>query len=429
MPSRGLPSIMALCLLTTCISIASDDGQTGTELKDWTGHELANLLPLYEQFHMHPELSLAERETAARLADELRKTGADVTTDIGGHGVVALLRNGDGPTVLVRTDLDALPVTENTGVPYSSKSSGVMHACGHDAHMTCLIGTARFLASHKNQWHGTVMLIGQPAEERVMGAAAMLKDGLYERFAKPDYALALHVDSALAAGHVAVLAGYCMANTDGVEILVKGKGGHGAYPHTTVDPIVQAAQLILALQTIVSREVSPIEPAVITVGAIQGGTKNNVIPDICRLQLTVRSYSSQVREQLLEAIQRKAKGIAASCGAPEPEVKVTVGSPAVRNDEQLAVRAEQVFRAALGDAQVGPAEKSLAGEDFGLFSQGNVPILLFRLGSVSETQLAAWRRQGKTPPSLHSPEYCIEAGRTIETGIVAMSSLIVDLLK
>lgn len=429
MLSRGLLPVAAICLLTTGFSTASEDASFRADLKEWTRLEVPKLIPLYEQFHMHPELSLAERDTAARLADELRKTGAEVTTDVGGHGVVAVLKNGNGPTVLVRTDLDALPVTESTGVPYSSKCSGVMHACGHDAHMTCLIGTARFLASHKDHWHGTVVLIGQPAEERVLGAAAMLKDGLYERFPKPDYALALHVDAALATGHVAVLAGYCMANTDGVEILVKGKGGHGAYPHTTVDPIVQAAQLILALQTIVSREVPPIEPAVITVGSIQGGTKNNIIPDNCRLQLTVRSYSPQVREQLLEAIQRKAKGIAISCGAPEPQIEINPGSAAVYNEEKLSARAEQVFRAAFGDACVGPAEKSLAGEDFGLFSKGNVPVLLFRLGSVSEKKLAAWRQQGKTPPSLHSPEYAVDADETIHAGIVAMSSLVLDLLK
>jgi hippurate hydrolase len=303
-----------------------------------------------------------------------------------------------------------------------------MHACGHDIHITCLIGVARYLETHKPRWQGTVVFIGQPAEERGLGARAMLADGLFERFPKPDYALALHVDAALAAHQVGCRPGYCLANTDSVEITVQGKGGHGAYPHTTVDPIVQAAQLILALQTIVSREVLPTEPAVITVGSIHGGTKHNIIPDNCQLQITVRSYSDDVRKQLLKAIERKAKGIALACGAPEPIVKITEGMPAVFNDERLAARVEDAFRRALGAENVTPAELSMGGEDFSLYGKAGVPALMFRLGSVDARRLARHKELGQEPPSLHSPLYYPEAEETLQTGIVAMSSAVLELL-
>ena len=309
--------------------------------------EIPALMELYCHLHAHPELSLSEKETAARIADEWRRLGFTVTTGVGGHGVVALLENGPGPTVMLRTDLDGLPVVERTLLPYASKVKttdaagrevGTMHACGHDVHMTSLVGAARCLAKLKDRWKGTLMLIGQPAEERLAGAKAMLDDGLFTRFAKPDVALALHCDAALAAGMVGCRAGHCLANSDSVDVTLHGRGGHGAYPHTTIDPVVEAAQFVMALQTIVSREVRPTDPAVITVGSIRAGNKHNIIADQCDLQLTVRSYSDEVRKQLLAAIERKARGIAQASGAPEPKVVVVEGTPAVCNDEPLTAR-------------------------------------------------------------------------------------------
>lgn len=293
---------------------------------DWIkGDNLEQLVTLYRHFHSHPELSMQEEETAARLAKELQATGAKVSEHIGGHGVVAVIENGPGKTLLIRTDLDALPVTERTDLVYASKvtvkgegglETGVMHACGHDIHITSLVGVARYLAANKDKWSGTVVLIGQPAEERGEGAKAMLDDGLFTRFPRPDFALALHVDSTLASNKVGYLAGYTLANVDSVDIVVRGKGGHGAFPQMTIDPIVEAARLILDLQTLVSREMKPTEPAVVTVGSIHSGTKHNVISDTCALQLTVRSYSDEVREKLIAGIKRKAKASAASSGAP-----------------------------------------------------------------------------------------------------------------
>jgi hippurate hydrolase len=437
MMGRNSWSVVLILLGNTVALAAEDPAQSAAELKTWCQAQIDDLVTLYRHFHAHPELSLQEKETAARVASELQAVGAEVTTGVGGHGVVAILKNGAGPTVLVRTDLDVLPVVENTGLVYSSQvrvpglggaEVGVMHACGHDIHITCLIGVARYLASHKQRWQGTVVLIGQPAEERGMGARAMLQDGLFERFPKPDYALALHVDAALAAGQVGCRPGYCFSNTDSVDITVRGKGGHGAYPHTTVDPIVEAAQLILALQTIVSREIIPTEPAVITVGSIHGGTKHNIIPDSCQLQLTVRSYSTDVRKQLLKAIERKAKGVAMASGAPEPIVKITEGMPALFNDEPLAGRIESVFRRALGADKVTPAELSMGGEDFALYGKAGVPALMFRLGSVDARRLARYKELGQEPPSLHSPLYYPDAEETLPTGIVAMTSAVLDLL-
>ncbi len=293
------------------------------EPAQWAHDHNEELVQLYRHFHQHPELSFQEKETAARLAQELKSAGYDVTTGVGGTGVVGLLKNGPGPTLMLRTDLDALPVTESTNLAYSSKvkvkqpsgtETGVMHACGHDIHITNLIGVARYLAANRDRWSGTLMLIGQPAEEVGNGAKKMLDDGLFEKFPKPDYAVALHVDGSLATGKVGYRAGFAQANVDSVDITLHGRGGHGAAPHTTVDPVVMAAKLILDLQTLVSRETNPIEPAVVTVGSIHAGTKHNIIPEDCKLQLTVRSYSDKVREHLLDGIRRKAKAVAASAG-------------------------------------------------------------------------------------------------------------------
>jgi amidohydrolase len=403
----------------------------------WAAAEVPALVELYRHFHAHPELSLQERETAARVASEWEAAGFTVTRSVGGHGVVGLLENGAGPTLMLRTDLDALPVVERTGLAYASQvrvpdrsgnEVGVMHACGHDVHMTCLIGAARYLASRRDGWRGRLMLVGQPAEERVMGAQAMLDDGLFTRFPKPDFAVALHCDANLAAGAVGCRAGYALANSDSVDVALHGKGGHGAYPHTTVDPIVQAAQFILALQTIVSREVPPTEPAVITVGSIQAGTKHNIIGDRCDLQLTVRSYTDEVRGRLLAAIERKARGIALSMNAPEPTVTVTEGTPALFNDDALNARLEGVFRRVLGDSRVTLGERSMGGEDFSRYGRAGVPIVMFRLGTVAQRRLDRLRELGQEPPSLHSAVYYPDAEPTLETGVVTLVGAALHLL-
>lgn len=408
------------------------------EPADWARAHLEELVALYRQFHQAPELSMREEKTAARLAGELKAAGAEVTTGVGGHGVVAVVENGRGRKLLIRTDLDALPVTEQTGLTYASQvkvrdamgaETGVMHACGHDIHITTLVGVARYLAGHKERWTGTIVFIGQPAEERGEGAQAMLNDGLFERFPRPDYALALHVDPTLAAGHIGYRAGYTLANVDSVDIVVRGRGGHGAFPHTTIDPIVVAAHLIVDLQTIVSREIKPTEPAVVTVGSIHGGTKHNVIADECRLQLTVRSYSDDVRSQILKAIERKAKAAAESAGAPEPTVEVSEGTPAMFNDEKLVERVVPVFRQVLGEDNVVPSEPSMGGEDFSRYGLAGVPIFMFRLGSVEAKRLAGYRRFNPGPPSLHSPLYYPDPEPTLLTGVTVMSHAAFELLK
>lgn len=435
---RSLLGTGVLVLISTVVATAAEGaGDPAAELSAWAQSQVPELVAIYRQFHLHPELSLEERETAARLAAELKAAGCEVTAGVGGHGVVALLKNGTGPTVLVRTDMDALPIVEATGLPYASQVKvagsagvevGVMHACGHDLHMTCLLGVARYLAAHRERWRGMALLIGQPAEERVRGAQAMLDDGLYARFGKPDYALALHVAADLAAGQVSCRPGAMLANTDALDITVRGKGGHGAAPHTTVDPIVEAAQLVLALQTIVSREVNPTEPAVITVGSIHGGTKHNIIADSCHLQLTVRSFSAETRQLLLEAIERKAKAVALSCRAPEPIIRHGESVPAVFNDESLTARTQSVLRRVLGAERVQLAPRETVSEDFGLFGQAGVPVLMFRLGSVDRARLERYRQLGQTPPSLHSAGYYPDTEAALATGIVAMTSAVLELM-
>ncbi len=319
-------------------------GHLLAQVDTWVDQQAKSLNELYLDLHRHPELSYHEVETSKRMAQELSAAGATVTTDVGGHGVVGVMQNGDGPTVMIRTDLDALPVAERTNLPYASevavtdksgRTVGVMHACGHDIHMTCWVGVARFFGSHLDQWSGQLVFVGQPAEERGAGAKAMIEDGLFERFPKPAYALALHVFPQIPAGCVAVRPGFAMANVDSVDITLHGRGGHGAFPHQAVDPIVEAARLVLDLQTIVSREVDPTEPAVITVGSIHAGTKHNIISDSCTLQLTVRSYTDEVRQLLLDAIRRKAQAAADSANAPPPTISVSEGTPALFNDEAL----------------------------------------------------------------------------------------------
>lgn len=422
------------CLLLVVLGIPA---ARAADPQSWVKENLDELVTLYRDLHAHPELSFEEQVTSERLAKEWRAVGADVTTGVGGYGVVALLKNGDGPVLMLRTDLDALPVVEQTGLVFASQVKvkdasggdvGVMHACGHDVHMTNLVGVARYLAANKDRWRGTVMFLGQPAEERGAGAKAMLDDGLFEIFPKPDFAVALHVDSSLAAGHVGYRAGYSLANVDSVDITMRGKGGHGAYPHTTIDPIVQAAELVMSLQTIVSREIKPLEPAVITVGSIHGGTKHNIIGDSCHLQLTVRSYSDEVRVHLLEAISRKAKAVAIGARAPEPLIEVSEGTPALSNDEQLTERLAVVLHRVVGEQNIEPSEQSMGGEDFSRYGKAGVPILMYRLGAVDARRLDRYKQLGQDPPSLHSPLFYPDIDQTLVTGVSTMANIALELL-
>ena len=406
--------------------------------------EYASLFELYKHLHAHPELSLHEEKTGERLAEELRKAGYETTSRLGGYGVVGVLRNGAGPTVLVRSDLDGLPVKEQTGLPYAStvmtkddlgKEVPVMHACGHDVHITCLVGVARVLQALKDHWHGTLVLIGQPAEERGGGAKAMLKDGLFTRFPRPDYCLALHDSAEFPAGTVEYTPGYSMANVDSVDMTIRGVGGHGAYPHKTKDPIVLAAQIVLALQTIVSREVEPGQPAVVTIGSIHGGTKHNIIPDEVRLQVTVRSYTDEVRKQTLDAIKRIARGEALAAGMPEdrlPIVEVEDDfTPATRNDPQLTERLVGVFKSWLGETNVVYRKPTMGGEDFSEYgrTEHKIPICMFDVGGVNPEVFEESKRTGKALPSLHSPLWAPVPEPTIKTGVTAMTAAVLELMK
>ena len=428
---------VALLLAATCLPTRNAIAEVPADLRDWTLSQMPALLELYHHLHTNPELSLAEKETSARLAKELQDAGATVTSNVGGFGVVGVLKNGDGPTLLIRTDMDALPVAEQTDLPYASAvrtkdaqggTVGVMHACGHDLHMTNLVGVARYLGAHRDKWSGTIVFIGQPAEEVGSGAKAMLDDGLLARFPRPDFAVALHDAADMPTGQIGYRAGYCQANVDSVDILVKGRGGHGAYPDTTIDPIVIAARLVLDLQTIVSRETKPTEPAVITVGSIHGGTKHNVIPDDCKLQLTVRSYSPQVRQHLLDAIRRKAVAAAASSGAPEPEIKVSEGTPSLYNDPDLTAKVAATLKRTFGDANVVESEPTMGGEDFSQFGLAGVPVCMFRLGAVNKERLDKYAADHKPPPSLHSPLFYPDAEEALKVGVPAMVSIVMDLL-
>lgn len=402
--------------------------------------EFESLEKLYKHLHTHPELSLQEAATGARLAQEMTQLGFDVTAHVGGNGLVCIFRNGDGPTVLVRTDMDALPVIEKTGVPYASKvvardkngqQVGVMHACGHDMHMTCWIGTAKVLTSLKDQWSGTLMFIAQPAEEVGAGARMMLEDGLFKKFRKPDYCLALHCDSRLQAGHIHYTEGLAMANVDSVDILVKGRGGHGAAPHTTIDPIVLAAKMILDFQTIVSRELNPTDPAVVTVGSIHGGTKHNIIPNEVKMQLTVRSTKDAVRNHILEAIKRIAKANAQAARAPEPEVTVTASefTPALYNDVKLTRQMVGLFGDLLGKEKIHPRPPMMGGEDFSRYGREGIPIFMYFLGTIDDRRWEESLKPGAAPlPSMHADSFWPTIRPSIETGVHTMSMAVLQLL-
>jgi hippurate hydrolase len=395
---------------------------------------------LYKHLHAHPELSKEEEQTAARLATELKELGFEVTENVGGHGVVGVFKNGKGPTILVRTDMDALPVEEQTGLPYASKvrtrdkngnDVGVMHACGHDIHMTCWVGTARVLVKMKKQWQGTLVFIGQPAEEIGAGARLMLEDGLFKRFPKPDYCLALHCEAQRAHGEVGFTEGIALANVDSVDITVRGKGGHGAWPQTTIDPIVLASRIVLDLQTIVSRETNPVDPAVVTVGSIHGGTKHNIIPNEVKLQITVRTTKDDVRKNVLDAIARIAKGDAQTARAPEPIIKVDPAefTPALVNDKDLLRKTVEVIKEVLGPEKVGERQPLMGGEDFSRYGREKIPIFLFWLGTVAPERIAASKKESGEPlPSLHSDHFYPVPEPTIKTGVLAMSMAVMNLM-
>lgn len=398
---------------------------------------------LYLDLHQSPELSYHEKETGQKLAKQLKQLGFTVTDNVGGYGVVGIYENGDGPTVMIRTDTDGLPIVEQTGKPYASKVTvtndagatvGVMHGCGHDIHMSSFIGTAQQLMTHKDQWQGTLMMVAQPAEEVGGGAKAMLKEGLFTKYPTPDHVIGLHVSASVPAGKVSMKTEYTMASVDSVDIIVKGKGGHGAYPHTTIDPVVIASRIVLALQTITSRELSPLEPSVITVGSIHGGSKHNVISDEVKLQLTLRSYNPEVRLQQIAAIKRITKGIALSAGldeslAPEVYVHEDESIPSTYNNPAQTNVVRSAIANAIGEDNVLETEAVMAGEDFGLYgrTEQNVPITLFWLGGVEPSQYDLAMQSGATLPSLHSSKFAPDYKKALPTGITAMSNAAVAL--
>ena len=437
-------------LLFSFILVTSAQAQQS--LDAMVDRELATLVSTYKMLHAAPELSHYEVKTSAFFAAQLRALGYEVTENVGkfvqpnwkGYGVVAVMKNGDGPTVLVRTDLDALPAEEKTGLPYAStvktkndagQDVSVMHACGHDIHITNMLGTAKMLAQLKEQWRGTLVLIGQPAEETIDGAKAMLADGLYSKIPKPDFAIALHDNAELEAGKVAYCPGFALANSTSVEITIRGLGGHGSKPEATKDPIVVAAQTIVALQTIVSRENSPLDPAVVTVGSIHGGAKSNIIPDEVKLLLTVRSYKEEVRQHILASIARITKNIAAAAGIPEdraPIVKVsdTEVTPATYNDPKLTERLAGTFEKTLGANNVVKWPPIMGSEDFGNFSLDNqIPSCMFWLGAVEPAKVETSKKSGKPLPSLHSSLFEPLPEPTLRTGVKAMTAAVLELMK
>ena len=394
----------------------------------WLDAEGERLGALYRHLHQNPELSFREVATSKRMADELRTLGLEVTENVGGTGVVAVLRRGDGPVGLLRADMDALPVAEETGLAYASKikaesadgrAIGVMHACGHDLHMTCLLGAAGYFAADENAFRGTLVFQLQPAEERSGGMNAMLADGLLTRFPRADWAIALHTAHDLAVGQVGVRSGPAMANVDSCDITLFGKGGHGAAPHLTIDPVVQACRLVLDLQTIVSREIDPIDACVITVGAIQGGQKHNIISDSCHLQLTIRSYTDDVRAHMLAAIRRKAKATAISAGAKEPKVEFSEGTPALQNHAELTAKVRAGLLRALGEQNVIEVAPAMVAEDFGRLRGAGVPLCMFRLGTIAPDRLATMRAANDVP-ALHSGRYYPDYEGALRVGVRAL---------
>lgn len=418
------------------LALTSSPAFSGT-VSERIADDLPGLMAVYRDFHANPELSFQEFRSARIMADAARRAGFDVTEKVGQTGIVAVLRNGPGPTVLIRADMDGLPVTEQTGLAFASRKrgvslagveSGIMHACGHDTHMTAWIEVARLMAARKAEWSGTLVMIGQPAEELGLGARAMLEDGLYTRFPKPDYALAFHDAAELPSGMIGASPGWALANVDSVDIDVKGVGGHGAYPQAAKDPIVLASAIVMRLQTLVSREQNPLDPAVVTVGSFHAGTKHNIIPDEARLQLTVRSYSDETRQRLLDGIRRIARGEAIAAGVPEERMPVvTVKEPYTRstyNSPEFTREFLEDMGAAMGAGRVVSTPSVMAGEDFGEYrraDEAGIRSLIFWVGGRPAAELAAAQAEGQALPGLHSVQWAPQADTVIATAAEALT--------
>ncbi|HYJ29513.1 MAG TPA: amidohydrolase [Allosphingosinicella sp.] len=436
------PTLAAALLLSAAMSATP---AAADPVADAVRADMPSLIEIYRDFHANPELSMQETRSAARLATEARRLGFEVTTGVGRTGVVAVLRNGAGPTLLIRADMDGLPVSEQTNLPFASRvrattregaETGVMHACGHDTHMTAWIGTARRLAAMRDQWSGTIVMIAQPGEEIGVGAKAMLDDGLFTRFPRPSHAIAFHDSASLPAGTIGYSVGPALANVDSVDIEVRGVGGHGAYPHTTRDPIVLASRIVTSLQTLVSRETNPLDPAVVTVGSFQSGTKHNIISDRANLQITVRSFTPEVRRRLLDGISRIARGEAIAAGVPDDRMPVVTVreaeyTPATVNTDPFTTEMAGLFRQRFGAERVRQVQPVMGGEDFSRYHLADSAIqsLIFWVGGVPE---ARWREvNGDTSrlPSLHSPFWAPDAEAVISTATEAMVSAALGVLR
>ena len=439
-----LAGVAALALSAVgAVSAAAQAGDPAIQAE--IKKDMPSLMAIYADLHANPELSFMEVRSAGIMAAEARKLGFKVTEKVGGTGIVAVMENGPGPVVMLRADMDGLPVIEQTGLPGASKvrvttkegvETGVMHACGHDTHMTAWVGVARRMAANKDKWSGTLVMIGQPAEERGAGARMMLEDGLYTRFPKPQYALAFHDAAQFPAGQIGYTPGYALANVDSVDILVKGVGGHGAYPQTTKDPIVLASRIVGALQTLVSREISPLDSAVVTVGSFHAGAKHNIISDEAKLQLTVRSYSDEVRNHLLDGIARIAKGEAIAAGMPDDKMPVVSVqkdeyTPATFNTVDFTEDMAAFLKTQFGEARVTKMPPVMGGEDFSRYSRDankDVKSLIIWVGGVPRAEYDAAQKAGKSLPSLHSPFWAPEADTVIETATEALTGMAMKLM-
>ena len=412
-------------------------------VRDAVAADLPSLMTIYRDLHANPELSFEEVKSSARMAAEAKKLGFEVTTGVGGHGVVAVMKNGPGPTLLIRADMDGLPLTEQTGLPFASRvkaigaggiETGVMHACGHDTHMTAWIGAARRLVALKSQWSGTLVMIGQPAEERVKGAQKMLDDGLFTRFPKPDTVIAFHDLSSLPAGVIGYTDGPALANVDGIDIKVRGVGGHGAVPQLTRDPIVLAARIVTSLQTLISRELDPFDAAVVTVGSFHGGTKRNIISNEANLQLTVRSYTPAVRAKLLDGISRIAQGEAIAAGLPDDLMPIVTNdgesADATFNTHEITMRMAKVFTDRFGADRVKAIQASTASEDFGVFylTDKSIQSLIFWVGGVPQAKWDEAKGDVSKLPSLHSPFWAPDAEKVVATASEALTAAALDIM-